>query len=212
MTCFAAGAQAVPVVGMYTDSATGCDSHGDQILLHELGDAAVFPIDEALEISAFPIVQPNHFECVPDDGVPNEWVIRVINISPFDYSNLFFVGDQGVTVGNYDGLIEDAVFPGPELAFKIDGTVTPGLNNPLISESGAVDEILSSGEIWQFTITNFSLFGAAPVFGSPGGFAASSAFEFSDSNASILATLVPEPASLSLLALGALPLIRRRSS
>lgn len=208
--CFTASAKAIPVQGMYYDDPTGCDSHGDVFLDHELGDAFIFPIDEALEFTVSQIELPSHFDCVPDDGIPNEWVIRIINVSPFDYTNLFYVADSGVAVGNYDGVAEDLTSPGTELAFKLDGTVTPGVNNSLISESGVVDEILSSGEIWQFTITNFSLFGTAPTFGSPGGFAASSSPELSNSNSSILATLVPEPASsTALLGLGGLALLKR---
>lgn len=208
--CFTAGAKAVPVKGIYYDDPAGCDSHGTQLLDHELGDASVFPLDEALDFTVSQTVLPSHFSCVPDDGIPNEWLIRIINVSPFAYTDLYYVSDLGVSVGNYDGAIEDTTMPGTSTAFRIDGTVTPGMNNTLVSESGVVDEILSPGEIWQFTITNFSLFGVAPTFGSPGGFAASSSPDLTDSNSSILARVVPEPASLSLLGLGMLAGLKRQ--
>jgi hypothetical protein len=39
-------------------------------------------------------------------------------------------------------------------AFKIDGTVTLGANNPLFGESGTVNEIFEPGETWRFIVTN----------------------------------------------------------
>ena len=194
-------ALAVPVLGRYTDDPTGCDTHGAQFLDHELGEAAVFPLDEALAITVTQsTLAPVHFECVADNGIPDEWLITITNLSNIDYTNLFFVADEGASVGNYDGFVDDLTFAGSTTAFRIDGTVTPGINNPLIFESGPVDEILQAGETWEFTVTNFSPF-TAPSFGSPGLFSASSSLH-AGSNASILATPVPEPASLALLAVG----------
>ncbi|MEM9295389.1 MAG: PEP-CTERM sorting domain-containing protein [Planctomycetota bacterium] len=207
----ASHASAVPVTGLYTDSAAGCDSHGTQDLTDELGDATVFPIDEALFIDVTNLAVPDHFECVGDDGIPNEWVIRIQNLSNIAYQDLFFVVDSGAAVGNFDGAITDLSAPGSaaEPAFRIDGTVTPGLNNPLFFESGPVDEILQPGEFWQFRVTNFNPF-VPPSFASPGAFAATSSPGLSLSNASILANPVPEPASLALLAVGGACAVRRR--
>lgn len=200
---YAGSVLAVPVKAHYIDG-PACDSYGAQDLTHEIGDAAVFPIDEALLVTVNQSTDPAHFTCVGDDGISNEWRVRITNISTVDYKDLFFVVDAGVTVGNADGLIEDVAFPGFTDAFRIDGTVTLGVNNPLVSESGLVDEILQSGETWEFLVTNFGSFAALPppFFDSPGGFAFSSAGG-PPSNASIVANLVPEPASLGLLVVGA---------
>ncbi len=195
-------ASAVPIQARYTDDPFGCDQHGTQLLTHELGDAAEFPNYEALAITVTQsTLPPVHFECVSDDGIPNEWLITITNLSSIDYTDLFFVADEGASVGNFDGFTDDLTFTGSTTSFRIDGTVTPGINNPLIFESAIVDEILQAGETWEFTVTNFSPF-VAPSFGSAGEFAASSALT-AFSNASILANPVPEPASIALMGLGA---------
>jgi len=206
--CLSQVASAVPVQGRYTDSPVGCDAHGTQLLTHELGDIASFPVDEGLAITTTQNALPQHFGCVGDDGIANEWLVVITNLSNIAYTDLFYVADVGVSVGNFDGVIEDLVQPGAARAFRIDGTTTAGINNPLIAETGPVDEILQPGETWEFLITNFSLF-AAPSFNSVGRFAASSQL-IASSNSSILARPVPEPASLALLGLGGLMLLRRQ--
>ena len=196
-------AAAVPVTAGYIDDPTTCDSHAPITLGHELGDVATFPLDEALAITVTQAAIPSHFSCAGDDGIPNEWIVRMTNLSAFDYTDLFFVADVGASIGNVDGFISDLLLPGssPGQAFRIDGTVTVGTNNPLLFESGPIDEVLQSGETWEFTVTNFLPF-TAPVFESPGGFAASSSPDLLVSNASIVANVVPEPASLALIGAG----------
>lgn len=194
-------ASAVPVKARYIDDPVSCDNNGDQTLTHELGDIASFPVDEGLAITVIQSSFPSQFQCVNDDGIANDWLVVITNLSNIAYTNLYYVADGGVGVGNYDGLAEDLAQPGFTNAFRIDGTVTPGVNNPLIAETGTIDEILQPGETWEFTITNFSL-SVAPSFNSAGRFAASSTL-VATSNSSILATPVPEPASLAMMALGA---------
>lgn len=202
-------ASAVPVQAAYSDG-PACDNHGNQTLEHEIGDFTVFPFDEGIDVQAMPT---SITTCVGDDGIANDWEVRMTNFSPFDYTNLFFVVDGGGFVGNTDGSIADLLFPIPGAtdAFRIDGTVTAGVNNPLIAESFLADEIFQSGESWTFLVTNFFSPVAgfpAPIFDSVGAFAASSAGGL-PSTASIVGDLVPEPASMGLLIIGGCAMLRR---
>jgi hypothetical protein len=200
---------AVPIQGIYQDILALCDFHPPTSLTHELGNAAIFPPSEAVLIN---IASTTQTCCVPDDGFPNEFEVTMTNITPFRWSDLYFVVDPGVGIGNVDGLIEDITAPGFHEAFKIDNL---GVNNNLVSGDVNNDLIFDIGEAWTFRITNFvapANLPPFPTFGSPGVFAFSSLGN-PNSNASILANqVVPEPGTVALLALG-LPFIttRRRS-
>lgn len=206
-------ASAVPINGVYLDDAR-CDAIPNQALKHEIGDAAVFPINEGIIYT----VSPAAFTvCVPNDGAPNDWIVNMTNVSGVAWRDLFFVTDLGVTVGNADGSVFDvAGAPGAITdAFRIDGTVTLGLNNNLLGESGAADEIFSPGETWRFNVSNFSPINTAgfmpPIFITPGIFSGSSLFPSTPGNASILANpVVPEPATMSLLMVATAGLLLRR--
>lgn len=198
-------AVAVPVQGQFLNDPTRCDNVPDIELTHELGTAPLFPIDELIFADAKLTTQ---VVCVPDDGVANDWEIRLINLSPNYWRDVHFVVDEAFAVGNADGSAQDVLTPGFTDAFRIDGTVTvTGMNDNLIAESGTVDEILEPGEAWTFLVTNF-LAPGPPVFDSLG-------FSWSSpsgppSTASILANLVPEPTSAGLLGIAALWACRRR--
>ena len=89
--------------------------------------------------------------------------------------------------------------------------MTPGVNNPLLLESGVADEIFSAGETWDFFVVNFT--GGVPSFGSVASFGFGS-LPNQFSTASILANPVPEPCGI-LSTIGAMLLclvggIRRR--
>ncbi len=199
----APSASAVPVDGFYAEDPR-CDVHPDQTLPHEIGET-LFPIDELIDV----VILPGTPICVPDDGLANDFLVRMRNLSPFPYINLFFVADDFGLVGNADGTVFDFADPAlvPTDAFRIDGTVTvTGLNDNLIFESLVFDEIFSPGETWEFLVTNFG--GPAPFFGPPvfdsvGAFAGTSA-GFPPSTASILATQVPEPTTALLFGAGLL--------
>jgi len=207
--------RAVPVLGQYIDDAR-CDQIPNQVLPDELDEQNIFPINES--IRSVPTLTPNFTICVAPDPIPtNDWVVDITNTSGQAWRNLFFVCDHGVTVGNADGnMIDTLNAPGVTTdAFRIDGTVTAGINSNLLAESGIPDEIFAPGETWRFAVSNYMAPNSAggfspPQFLTPGVFAGGSNFPNSPGNASILASPVPEPSVVSLIALGAGALLLRR--
>ncbi len=214
-TLFIAGASmtsahAVPVQGQYQDSAS-CDPLPTTSFDHELGDfTSGFPNDEALDVK---VTNAPLLACVSDDGAPNDFLVEITNISPFSWTDLFFVADDGTFIGNADGSITDLNAPGFTDAFKIDNL---GVNQNLVAGDVNGNLIFEPGETWEFLVTNFlapASLPPFPVLGSVGLFAGSSASDF-DSNSSIVANQVPvpEPSSVGLVLIGGmlLTVVRRR--
>jgi hypothetical protein len=203
-------AHAVPIQGMYQDIPALCDFHPPTLFSHELGDAFVFPPNEAFLVN---IASTNQTCCVGDDGFPNDFEITITNISGFRWVDLFFVVDTNVGIGNVDGLIQDIAAPGFAEAFKIDNV---GINNNLVSGDTNNNLVFDLLEAWTFRVTNFvapANLPPFPSFTSPGGFAASSTNN--GSNASILANqFIPEPSTCVLcgLSLVCLAAHRRRTA
>jgi len=206
-------ASALPVNGFYTEDAR-CETLPNQTLPHEIGETTAFPIDERISVvvsAAFT------YECVGDDGVANDFVVQMTNLSSYSYVDLFFVADSAISIGNADGMVIDLInAPGVVSdAFKIDGTVTVGVNNPLLNESGTVNEIFEPGETWRFVVTNVVFPASVPptlIFDSAGGFSGSS-LGTPPSTASILGTqVVPEPTTALLFGLGVAGLAWQRRS
>lgn len=202
-------AHAVPVQGVFVDDPARCDSIPQTNLTHELGDVLQgFPIDEGLDIHA---TLTSQLVCVNDDGVANDYVVTMVNLSSTSWVDLFFVADDGVFIGNADGSAADLTAPGFTDAFKIDNV---GVNANLIGGDNG-NLIFEPGEAWRFLVSNFLTPGnVPPTFGSIGQFAASSSANFK-STASILATpmVVPEPSAVAMTffsVLGVPVLIRRR--
>jgi len=201
---------AVPVTGVYLEDAR-CDNIPNQTLTHELGNAAIFPINEGI---VYQVAPATFTVCVPDDGFANDWIVTMTNVSGVDWQDVFFVGDLGMRIGNSDGNMIDVVgAPGVVTdAFRIDSL---GLNNNLLAESITPNNIFQNGETWTFNVSNF--FGPGPIFpppimNTPGVFAGSdSIFPLPPTNtASILANPVPEPSAIFALALPAAALLMRR--
>jgi hypothetical protein len=200
-------AEAYPVQAQFTD-APHCDTVPATTLTHELGTGNAFPIDEQIAAGA---LLTSKVICVPDDGIANDYEVRITNLSPIAWQDLFFVVDEGSVVGNYDGVMNNLAFGIGTAAFRIDGTLTvTGNNDNLLLESGGIpnNEIFEPGESWTFLVSNFvDPAGIGPVFDSVGFGVGSPGFP--PSTASILANPVPEPGTLVLLTLGALAMRRR---
>jgi hypothetical protein len=203
-------ARAVPMPANYVDDQR-CDPVSNRSLTHELGNVTVFPTNEAFLVSVQPTTQTI---CVPNDGIQNDWIVRILNVSGLAWQDLFFVCDGGTTVGNADGVMfNPAIATAPPTdAFRIDGTFTiTGMNDNLIGESMANDEIFQPAEVWDFMVSNFNSPGfAPPAFNTIGfGFATPAP---STSHASILASPVPEPASIGLVGMVGIGIgVRRRA-
>jgi hypothetical protein len=206
----------VPVVANYLEDPR-CDVLPSQALTHELGDLALFPLNESIFVQAVPTQV--HI-CAPNDLIANDWQVDIVNTSGIAWQNLFFVGNLGMTIGNADGNMIDVVnAPGVVTdAFRIDGTVTGGLNNNLVFESLNVNEIFEPGERWTFYVTNFmdnQGLTPPPFLRTPGLFAGSAPLNAAlPDTASIVATPVPEPTTLLALSLvvGTFMLRRSRSA
>lgn len=202
--------QGVPVNGLYTEDPR-CDAIPTQTLTHELGRVPFFPLNEAIDVN---VVPAQTTVCVPDDGIANDWIVQMTNISGVAWKNLFFVANQGMTIGNADGSMIDLIgAPGVTTdAFRIDGTVTAGINNNLLGESINPDEIFQPGEIWRFNVSNFMGVNGGvlpPMFTTPAKFAGSAPVTSTDT-ASILAIPVPEPTTIGAIGMIAAALLMRR--
>lgn len=164
---------------------------------HELGTGA-FPPDELISATD---MTTEYTPCTvnPDTAVPNiEVTIR--NLTTITWSELVYVADRETTLTNDDGIVNG------ELAFNIDN-LGP-FNFPLIYEDNP-NLLFEPGETWKFVIQDYSnaLGLPASALGSVGLVGNQSAGD-TMSSGSIIA--IPEPASLTLLLIGGLAVMRRR--
>src|SRR5438876_47155 len=70
-------ASAVPVNGQYVEDPR-CDAIPTQSLTHELGDQLIFPPNESF---AYTTGAVQFTVCVPNDGLANDWIVRMQNTS-----------------------------------------------------------------------------------------------------------------------------------
>ncbi|QEG35715.1 PEP-CTERM sorting domain-containing protein [Bythopirellula goksoeyrii] len=182
-------AVASPVSVSSQDDPMCCDTLTVPINVDELGIA--FPPDELISANAIPtpdIACLQH--AIP--GVVNR-LVRMTNLSGFDWQDLWYVADPETTITNRDGFVNG------ESAFKIDSI---GANRPLLNESfSPADGIFQAGETWEFIVDGYSnLLGLpASAFGSVGLVGGASGGDIDSSGSIIALGVVPEPGSLVLL-------------
>jgi len=168
-----------------------CDPLAVPNAVDELGNLQPpFPNDELIASGDSPTPTA---ACPPFDDLQQPNVeVSIQNLTPFTFTEVWYVADPETAISNADGLVNG------ELAFHID---TIGMNQPLIFESILGDQIFQPNEVWTFIVDDYSnaLGLPASAFGSVG----VGSFSSGDavSSGSIIA-IVPEPATLSMLVLG----------
>jgi MYXO-CTERM domain-containing protein len=193
---------AVPQVVQSQDT-PHCDVLMPLSLVDELGHPSVFPFGERIDaVSTFTqqAACPSH----DNPNIPNV-VVQMTNLNPFTFFDLHYVADPntpgaiGTSISNEDGLVNAGQ------AFRIDRV---GLNQPLLGESILNDGLFQPGETWRFIIDDYVNTAGIPAhaFLSIG---VGSASGGPPSSGSIIA-LIPEPASMGVLALALPALVRRR--
>jgi len=199
---------AVPTKMVHMDTPT-CDTLSIPTNVHEIGDTAFFPGDEALFSTNL-----GQSTVVPCPGTDNptlpEFLIDIRNLSGIEWHEVWYVADQDTNINNFDGEADDALFSPLNEAFRIDNDASDpnGIHHPLLFESMTPDGIWEINETWQFVLQDYfnsnglppesmtSIGVGSASIGAGGGAIASSG--------SIIAVTIPEPTSAALVLLGCL--------
>lgn len=83
-----------------------CDTHSSQNLAHEIGETTAFPIDERIAVFVSPAFT---YACVGDDGFPIDFVVPITDLGPYSSTDLFFVADSAISIGNAEGMVMDLI-------------------------------------------------------------------------------------------------------
>ena len=171
----------------------------------ELGDAAIFPTDEAILHQDLGLANP---VCLPTDN-PSliDFLVSATNLTGRDLSEVWYIADPETTITNFDGEANNFNDPPVQEAFRIDRFLSDplGTHHPLVFESGLQDGIWQNGEEWRFVLQDYTnTLGLPPdAFTSIGvGSASVDLAGTVGSSGSLVTRLVPEPGSLALALLG----------
>ena len=186
--------------------------------VHELGIAPVFADfpEELIDAYDTPIDLTVCLDpATPDDPALMNTLVIMKNLTGIDWQEVWYVADpQETTHSNYDGWVGGLAGLAPGTAFRIDRKFNDplGIHHPLIAESMTPDGIFEAGETWEFVIQDYrnTLGKPASLLGSIGVPSAPFATPPDASSGSIIAVPVPEPATIALLGMGTLALIRKR--
>ena len=180
--------------------------------LDELGTSTAFPEDERIELIQYQ--ETSVTACSQDPGddpdIPN-MLVTIRNLTNTTWEQVWYVADPGVWVSNYDGWIGNIFNYGDhEHGFLIDNS---GFNRPLVFESFIMDNKFQPNETWRFILQDYSAPPSypPPAFGSVGITSNSGSIPpGTDFSTGSLIALVPEPATMAVLSIGGLVMLRRR--
>lgn len=192
-------ASASPVSVVSQDLPNHCDVLAPlPAIMDELGTGA-FPLDELIAASVTPT---NTDACASSSSplIPNV-ELRITNLTNRSFTDLHYVTDPGTGFTNFDGTIN-----GFE-AVRLDNL---GVNQPLISEfGGSLPLVFEPGETWSVILDDWNAGGASAA--NLGSIGVPSVLFPDPSTGSIVALpVIPEPASVSLLAVLGLGVLTRR--
>jgi hypothetical protein len=167
-----------------------------------------FPPNELISTAYVGTTNQTSCPLGPGDNpnIPNV-LVSMTNLTSRSFYEPWYVADPETSITNYDGWVGNAGLNDAQFAFMIDGSI--GTNQPLVSGDVNGNFAFDPGETWTFILQDWSnsAGGNPQDFDSLG--IASMSQGWPPSTGSIIA-IVPEPATLSLLALGVLPIIRRK--